>query len=171
MNLELEEAITFEDHMWLVELHNDPFVLKNITNPMPVSIDQHMSWYKNLNWQKEQRFIFYVDGVRAGFTKFYQIDRPNMNCVLGADLHKDFRGKGLAKSMWQLMLKKCFDELKLHRVSLTTASFNEIAQKVYVGLGFVEEGRKVESLYRDGVYFDEICMFLLYSSWIENVDQ
>lgn len=162
---ELVDPSCLQDHEWLVELHNDPVVLNNITNPQPITLNSHLNWWSNLNRDREQRFIFVVDGNNAGFTKFYQIDHANSNCVLGADLHVSFRGKGLAKPMWKLMLQYCFQDLKLHRVSLTTASFNKVAQKVYRDLGFVEEGRKIQSLHRDGQFYDEICMYMLKDMW------
>ena len=120
-----------------------------------------MDWWNNLDSDKEYRKIFCVDGVNAGFCKFYKIDEENKNCVLGADLHKDFRGKGLAKVMWRLMLDLCFQEWKLNRVSLTTAEFNETAIHVYEQLGFMREGRLINSLLRDGIYFDQVCMYML----------
>jgi RimJ/RimL family protein N-acetyltransferase len=67
--------------------------------------------------------------------------------------------------MWQLMLHVCFNELSLHRVSLTTASYNLIGQRVYKNLGFKEEGRQIESLYREEKYHDSICMYLLKQDW------
>lgn len=158
--------IEFDDHEWLVELHDDPIVLENLTNPTPISLEQHLRWWQRISSDhREMRLIFTVDGVRAGFTKFYQIDFINKNCVLGADLHKDFRGKHLAKPMWELMLNKCFIDLGLHRVSLTTADFNHIGQRVYKGLGFNEEGRLIQSLYRNGKYHDQILMYLLREDW------
>ena len=152
--------VEFEDHRWLVELHNDPMVLHNITDPNPITLDSHLKWWSNLN-NKQKRFIFCVDGVRAGFCKFYDIDNTNNNCILGADLHIKFRGKGYSVHMWRLMLEYCFDVLKLHRVSLQTASYNEIAQKTYNRIGFKTEGLLVESLFRDGKYYDQICMYFL----------
>jgi diamine N-acetyltransferase len=157
--------VNSEDHEWLVELHNDPAVLVNLTNPHPITIESHTAWWNSLNFNKEKRYIFCSEQNRIGFTKFYSIDSNNNNCILGADIHKDYRGKGYAKIMWQLMLKKCFEELDLHRVSLTTASYNLIAQKVYKTLGFKEEGRQIDALYRDGKYFDCICMYLLKEDW------
>jgi RimJ/RimL family protein N-acetyltransferase len=153
------------DHKWLVELHNDPEVLKNLTNPSPITLESHLKWWNSLNHEKEKRYIFCDNETRIGFCKIYQIDQVNKNCVLGADIHKQHRGKGFAKQMWQLMLQKCFDELNLHRVSLTTASYNLIGQKVYSGLGFKEEGRHIQSLYRNGEYHDCICMYLLEKDW------
>jgi RimJ/RimL family protein N-acetyltransferase len=158
--------VTDGDHEWLVELHNDPLVLRNLTHPTPITLEGHLAWWRGLNPSREIRQIFTVDGDRAGFVKFYQIDRANRNCVLGADLHRDFRGRGHARSMWALMLRTCFVEMKLHRVSLTTAAYNTIAQRVYTGLGFREEGRLVQSLWRDGRFHDQICMHLLASDYV-----
>ena len=160
MNYCLKDVMD-EDHEWLVELHNDPLVLRNITNSQPITLDGHLEWWKSINGKKEIRKIFYVDNVRAGFCKFYNIDYINHNCVLGADLHKDYRGKHLAKPMWQLMLDFCFNELNLQRVSLTTAEYNLVARHVYYSVGFKYEGRMEKSLYRDGKYYDQICMRLL----------
>lgn len=155
-----------DDHVWLVDLHNDPAVLHNVTHPKRISIDDHMSWWDRVSRDPSQlRMIFTVDCERAGLVKFYNVDQDNRNCVLGADLHTDFRKKGHAKHMWSLMLDACFKTMSLHRVSLTTASYNDIAQRVYRGLGFREEGRLVQSLYRDHSFHDQICMYMLRESW------
>lgn len=156
-----------DDHEWLVELHNDPLVLHNLTDPSPITMDQHMAWWeRTIGDPKQLRLIFTVDGKRVGFTKFYAIDRANRNCVLGADIHKDHRGKGYARSMWAMMLNVSFISLGMHRVSLTTAEYNEVGQRVYRGLGFKEEGRLVKSLYRDEAFHDQICMYMLADDWL-----
>ncbi len=157
-----------DDHEWLVELHNDPVVLYNLTNPKPVELHEHKRWWKGIkNSNTEVRLVFTVNGVRAGFCKFYQIDRNNFSCVLGADLHKDFRGRGLATPMWHLMLEACFGGWDLHRVSLTTAEYNKVAQRVYKKVGFKEEGRLVQSLKRGETYYDQIAMYLLRDDWLQ----
>jgi RimJ/RimL family protein N-acetyltransferase len=155
------------DHKWLVDLHNDPMVLHNITNPKPISLEEHMSWWNNLNFNKDKRFIFKIDDVNAGFVKVYSIDYFNKNCILGADLHKDFRGKNLSKHMWKLLLDYVFYELKdIYRASLTTADYNEPAKKLYKNLGFIEEGRFIESLFRNDKFYDQICMYILKENYI-----
>lgn len=151
--------VTDEDHQWLVDLHNDPIVLRNLTHPNPIDIKKHMSWWNKIQKDSSQkRLIFLVDEQRVGFVKFYSIDQTNKNCVLGADIHKDFRGMGYAKAMWSLMLDLC-KSWNLHRVSLTTAEYNLIGQRVYKGLGFIEEGKMVSSLFREDKFFDQICMY------------
>jgi len=155
--------VTDDDHEWLVDLHNDPEVLKNLTNPNPITLSQHLRWWEKISKDNSQeRKIFEVNSKKVGFAKFYNIDLTNKNCVLGADIHRNFRGKGYAKFMWSLMLDHC-KNMKLHRVSLTTAEYNLIGQKVYRNLGFVEEGKLISSLYRDEKFYDQICMYKILS--------
>lgn len=147
-----------------MDLHNDPDVLRNVTDPTPITIESHVAWWKSRG-NSERYLIFCVDGERVGFTKFRPIDKVNMNVVLGADIHKDHRGKGYAKQMWHLMLEHSFVDLGMHRASLITAEYNEKAIHVYKKLGFVEEGRNVELLHRDGKFYDAICMYVLDRDW------
>lgn len=153
---EVEET----DHQWLVDLHNDPLVLRNITNPNPITLKSHLKWWNSLNQKINPRKIFCVNDMRVGFVKFYNIDYLNSNCLLGADIEKSYRGKGYASPMWKLMLEYCFKELKLYRVGLTTAEYNIIGQKVYQKLGFIKEGKIKKSLFRDNQYYDQISMYM-----------
>lgn len=157
--------ITDSDHEWLVELHNDPVVLYNLTDPTPITLESHMKWWNNLDHRKNRRFIFKIDDERVGVAKIYNIDINNRNCILGGDIHKEYRGRGYAKLMWADLLEYCFETLKLYRVSLTTAEYNTIAMKVYKGLGFLEEGYMRKSLHRSGVYYDQVCMYMTYNEY------
>lgn len=109
--------------------------------------------------------IFTIDGEQAGFAKFYVIDLVNSNCVLGADIHKNFRGRGYGKELWRLMLNHAFGTLNLYRVSLTTAEYNDAGKRLYANMGFIEEGRLHQSLKRDGIYYDQISMYQLRKWW------
>lgn len=153
------------DHEWLVELHNDPLVLKNNTDPCPITLESHLKWWASLNPTREKRQIFCVDGERVGFAKISAIDEANSNCLLGGDIHTDFRGRGYAKPMWRLMLHQCFWNLRLYRVGLTVAEYNSVGQHIYTSLGFKEEGRLKKSLRRDGKFYDQIMMYMTFDEW------
>lgn len=151
-----------DDHIWLVELHNDSKVLYNLTDPTPITLESHMKWWNNsIDGYKNIRKIFTVDQDPVGFCKFYNVDRKNKNCVLGADIHESQRGNGYSYPMWELMLKYCFENLDMFRVSLTTAEYNDIGRRVYTKLGFKEEGKMFSSLKRDDKFYDQICMYKL----------
>lgn len=154
------------DHEWLVALHNDPLVLYNTKNPNPITIEHHMRWWSGIKDNpREMRFVFTVDGERAGFMKVYDIDTHNHSCVLGADLEKSFRGRGLAKPMWTLLLSYCFDMRGLHRVGLSTMTYNLPGVKTYLGMGFRLEGTMKDYQFRDGRYHDALCMHMLKDDW------
>lgn len=157
-------TVESDDHEWLVELHNDPAVLRNLTDSRPITLESHMRWWVNLDHDREERRVFTIDGTRIGFCKFTH-DRPNRSVCLGADIHKTHRGKGLARGMWELMLDHVFAG-PTHRAWLTTADYNVVGQRVYEGLGFVIEGRMEESLYRAGEYRDQIVMRMMRREWL-----
>lgn len=162
----LKVPSTICDHKWLVELHNDPLVLHNMTDPKPISYNSHMDWWNSLNKEKNPRFIFTVNKQNVGFVKIYNVDKDNLNCMLGGDIHKDFRGKGYSYIMWNMLLDYCFNELQLHRVSLTTAEYNLVGIKVYKNLGFKCEGILNESLYRDQTFYNQLVMFMTKSMFL-----
>ena len=156
------EKIRRADHDWLIELHNDPEVLRNMTDSSPVTVESHRKWWASVqNNPREERWIFTVDGQRAGLVKIIGIDFRNQNCLSGGDIHLDFRGQGHGVPMWKLLLARCFESLALHRVGLTVAAYNHRAIHVYEKLGFVSEGRLIQSLWRNGDFHDQISMYLL----------
>ena len=60
-----------------------------------------------------------------------------------------------------------FEELNLHRVSLRVYTFNERAMKSYAKLGFVEEGRLRQAMFRHGAWHDVVLMAILADEWFE----
>lgn len=151
------------DHEFLVELHNDPLVLHNHTDPRPITLSSHMAWWSSHRQRNEEHCVFLVDNAHAGFCKF-TFDAANNSVCLGADLHTLHRGRGLARPMWILMLERVFKQ-GVHRAWLTVAEYNHIGRNVYASLGFKVEGRLEQSLYRGGAYHDQIVMRLMEHEW------
>jgi len=165
-NMKLRKIVD-DDHPWLIELHNDPQVLRNLTDPRPITLFSHVAWWLNTqNNPRQRRYIFTVNDERVGLAKISDLDVVNSNCLLGGDIHVLHRGKGYAKHMWSLLLDVVFLEHGLNRAGLTTAEYNVLGQRVYRGLGFKEEGRLIKHLYRDGAFHDQICMYMLRSDWV-----
>ena len=74
-------------------------------------------------------------------------------------------GKGYGSDAMRLILRYAFDELNLHRVTLTVFEYNERAIHTYRKLGFQEEGRQRQRLRRDGRLWDMLVMGLLKEEW------
>lgn len=155
-----------DDHQFMLDLHNDPVVLNNLTHPEPITMDQHLRWWDRMKSNRRQlRLIFVADCHRAGLAKFYDYDAMNQTITLGADIHKDYRGNGWAKFLWTLMLARCFEGFRVWRAGLTTAEYNDVGQHIYRKLGFKEEGKLTQSLYRDGKRYDQLMMFMTRDDW------
>ena len=94
-----------------------------------------------------------------GITSLINIDHKNRNAECIIDIgEKEVWGKGYGS-----------EAMKLHRISLRVFSFNGGAIKLYEELGFQQEGRAREAIFRDGVWHDIIHMAILQSAYIEQM--
>ena len=74
---------------------------------------------------------------------------------------KENQGKGIGTFAVSSIVNHAFFNLNLRRLQLEVLEHNQIAQKLYKKIGFVEEGRKRMAVFKDGQYVDEILMGLL----------
>ena len=155
-----------KDLEWARLLHNDPDVLKMLTDPHVVTREEQLSWYRRLRRSRSsQRLIAFVNNQKVGVVRVDQIDSYNKSVCVGLDIHKDHRGKGYAKLIYRAVFKEYFDTHKFNRVWLYVASYNTVARRLYKALGFLEENVQREALYKDGVYHDYIGMSILKGDW------
>ncbi|GEN46179.1 GNAT family N-acetyltransferase [Alkalibacillus haloalkaliphilus] len=116
----------------------------------------------NSNTSKSYIIVERNGETPIGITSLINMDYKNRNAECIIDLgNKQYWGKGYAKEALTLLLNYAFMEQNLHRVSLKVFDFNEAAIHLYQKLGFKEEGRSREALYRGGNWRDIIHMGLL----------
>jgi diamine N-acetyltransferase len=97
-----------------------------------------------------------------GITSLVRIDTANRNAECIIDIgEKEYWGQGYGAEALRLLLRYAFLELGLHRVCLRVFSFNTRAIRLYKKLGFQEEGRLRESLFRSGQWHDTLIMAIL----------
>lgn len=82
------------------------------------------------------------------------------------------RNKGYGAETLNLLLDYGFNYLNLNNIMLTVKSFNERAIKCYEKVGFKEFGRRRESYFLNGKYYDDVHMDILVNefkgSYIKN---
>ncbi len=101
-----------------------------------------------------------------GSCAFSQLDGDNGSALFHITIgEKDCWGRGYGTEATRLMLDHAFGMLRLHRVALAVFAFNERAIRSYRKIGFVEEGRSREAIWRDGSFWDEIQMSILEQEW------
>lgn len=82
--------------------------------------------------------------------------------VLG---EKDYWGKGIAKESSDLILRHGFMTLNLHRIYCGISDDNIAMQKLAIYMGMIEEGRRREAIYKNGVYHDIVEYGVLYREY------
>jgi RimJ/RimL family protein N-acetyltransferase len=76
------------------------------------------------------------------------------------------RGRGYGEDAMRTICRYGFEDLDLHRIELTTLSYNVRAVRTYEKVGFVLEGRRREHRYKGGRYWDLLMMGLLRSEFV-----
>lgn len=163
--IELQQ-LTSEHLEWARQLHNDPEVLAMLTDPHVVDYYEQCGWFSNLcDSTTSKRLLVMLDNVPIGLVRLDQIDIHNNSVCVGLDIHKDFRGKGHARTIYNLVLEEYFEQRQFNRVWLMVADYNERAKHLYETLGFVLEGIQRQALFKNGQYFDYLSMSILKSEW------
>ncbi len=99
----------------------------------------------------------------------HKIDSKNRNATLGIFIgDKEERNKGYGTETIKLLLDYGFNYLNLHEIQLDVMSFNERAIRCYEKAGFKQYGRRRESEYVNGKYYDRISMDILKSEFKES---
>ena len=96
------------------------------------------------------------------------ISVPHRHATLGLFIgDKSCWSKGCGTEAIKLMLGYGFDELNLHRISLSAFDFNKRAMRAYEKAGFTKEGLLHDGIYKNGRYWDVHPMAILESEWRE----
>ncbi|GAP22392.1 GNAT family N-acetyltransferase [Leptolinea tardivitalis] len=165
-------AMEPEDLTNLVRWMNDPDVIENLLIDSPLSSVDEKNWFDTMMKRPSEEHVYMIevfeDGqwISAGSTGLIRLDWKNRSTEIGISIgEKKYWNRGFGREAMQLMLRHAFNDLNLNRVSLTVFSTNERAIKAYHAVGFVEEGRLREDIFKNGRYIDTIIMSVLRSEW------
>ena len=157
------------DTEYLRLLDNDP--------PIPWSVEQIKKWQEKAQERAEalKELTFSIETLEAGderggrmigFLELGEIHWHHGDAFLGIGIgERDYWGRGYGTDAMQVLLRYAFDELNLHRISLTVFEYNTRAIRAYEKAGFVHEGRARQELNRDGRRWDMLFMGILREEW------
>ncbi|KAL7942626.1 acyl-CoA N-acyltransferase [Trichoderma barbatum] len=80
-------------------------------------------------------------------------------------LLEDYRGKGYGNEATKWAVDWAFNYAGVHRIELSSFSFNEAAIRLWEKVGFKLEGRKRESAWFQRKWFDTIMYSILEQEW------
>jgi len=92
--------------------------------------------------------------------------RPKDRCAtIGIGLGREHIGRGYGTDAMHVIVDYGFREMGLHRIQLAVAPFNPAGIRAYEKAGFIEEGRRRDSVWHDGRWYDEVMMSVLDHEW------
>ena len=113
-----------------------------------------------------------LDGVAIGRINYMRLNVKSRNAELGIQIgEKDYWDKGYGTDAVMTLLNYLFNELQLHKVYLSTQSYNTRAQRCYEKCGFVREGAHRESAFVKGEYHDSLIMGILRREFNQQADE
>jgi len=106
------------------------------------------------------------DDTLIGNIGLFDIENIDRKATLGLFIgDAENRGKGYGAEALRLIIGYGFNTLNLHNIMLLVHSDNERGLACYKKVGFKEFGRRRESVFKNGQYFDEIYMEVLASEF------
>ena len=168
--------LSSEDNDFTISLREEKEINSMLGSFLFISKDSQLNWIRSLEDKKDSMYCILEikenkSWTKIGLIRINHIDFINRSASVGGDIIKDYRGKGFAKEMFELIFKLCFDYLNLHRLWLLVLENNDIAINLYNKLGFINEGKQREAIFRNGKYLDYIMMSILFSEYKKNKNE
>jgi RimJ/RimL family protein N-acetyltransferase len=126
-----------------------------------MTVDGASQWVRNL-MDQDYAWIIEVDGELVGLIRLDRVDLRDRRASLAVGIEDPKRlGQGIGTHAIRLVQEFAFNSLKLHRLSVRVASYNNRAIRAYEKCGFVIEGRERESALVDDEWYDDLMMGVL----------
>tara|TARA_R110000796_G_scaffold235557_1_gene354585 strand:- start:4308 stop:4808 length:501 start_codon:yes stop_codon:yes gene_type:complete len=122
------------------------------------TLTQTKEWF---NKTQPNYYIIQYEGTDIGYFRVSRHSKLNSNLYIGADIHKDFRGRKLAHPAYIEFISFMFRKYRLNKISLEVLSTNVRAYSLYRKLGFIQEGIKRQEVLKNNTYTDSIVMSIL----------
>jgi len=154
-------------------MRDSEFVRLLDTDPARLlSVDKYKEWFEKdlIEEQKNDELFFLIQTLEEartiGMIGLDGIRWTHGDAWVGIGLgERDYWGKGYGTDAMRILQRYAFEELNLHRLSLSVFEYNPRAMRSYEKAGFVVEGRARQFLNRDGRRYDLIFMGILRDEW------
>ncbi len=152
--------MNIEDAETYVKWLNDKRVTDGIgTTNRITSLDSEKDWIKQNSNLYQFAIVSLADDKLIGNCSFHGIDHIRQCAEVGLFIgDEENRSKGYGEEVLNLLLDYGFDYLNFNNIMLKVFSFNERAINCYKKVGFKEIGKRRESYYLKGKFYDELYM-------------
>lgn len=152
------------------EWFNDPAVCEFNSHHRFPNHDANMREYYEQVIKSHSNLVLAIvakdSDIHIGNVSLQDIDQLNQSAEFAIIIgNKEYWGKGVGKEAMSLIVDHGFNELNLNRIFLGTAGDNTGMQKLALALGFKEEGRSRQAIFKGGQWKDILHYGLLRNEW------
>jgi RimJ/RimL family protein N-acetyltransferase len=151
---------------------NDPEVTQYLSMSLPMTEMAEEKWVEGLAERAGTHAHFVIVAlddsteIPIGTIGLDTINNKDHNAAFGIAIgDKDYWNKGYGTEAARLIIDYGFGELNLHRINSNVYEFNERSRRMHLRVGFIEEGRQRELIYRKGRYRDLVMLGILKEEW------
>ncbi len=161
------------DISYFLKWFNDPEVVQYLDMYLPMTEMSEEKFIEELGTARVRNdVLFVIEVIEGDSTKpigncgLHQINPKDHDAVFGIIIgEKDYWSKGYGVEAARLLINYGFQQLNLHRISSAAVAFNERSIKLHKKLGFEEEGRLRQAMFKNGQYHDRLEFGLLREEW------
>ena len=161
------------DISYFLKWFNDPEVVQYLNMYLPMTEMGEEKFIEELGTTRARSMaLFVIEVIEGTSTKpigncgLEGIDSKDRNAIFGIIIgEKDYWSKGYGAEAARLLINYGFEQLNLHRISSAAIVFNERSIKLHKKLGFQEEGRLRQVMFRNGQYHDRVEFGMLREEW------
>lgn len=151
---------------------NDPEVTQYLAMYLPMTEMAEEKWIEELGAKANTDVHFVIEAIEGGGSRaigsigLQGISPKDRFATFGIAIgEKDYWSRGYGTEAARLIIRYGFDQLNLHRISSTAYAFNERSLRLHRKVGFREEGRQREALFKNGRYHDLVMFGILREDW------
>ncbi len=153
---------------------NDPEVTQYLTMYLPMTEMAEEKWIENAAARDsvgtDVHFVIEAtddeNNTTIGNIGLHRISPKDHCAEFGVAIgEKSYWSKGYGTEATGLILDYGFQQLNLHRISSSALAFNERSLRLHGKVGFVEEGRERDGVFKNGQFHDLVRFGILRDEW------
>ena len=152
---------------------NDLEVTQYLNMSLPMTEMAEEKFIEELGASRSQNTVmFVIEAIEGdsskpiGNTGLSNINARDHNATFGIAIgDKDYWSKGCGTEAARLIVNYGFEVLNLHRINSGAIAFNERSLRMHRSVGFKEEGRQREYIFKNGKLQDHVVFGMLREEW------
>ena len=161
------------DIQYFLKWFNDPEVTQYLAMYLPMTEMAEEKYIEELGTARARTDVMLVieaiEGESArpiGTIGLHAINPRDRHATFGIAIgDKGYWSRGYGSEAARLLVRYGFEQLNLHRINSSLLAFNERSLRMHKGVGFREEGRQRQWIFKNGEYHDHVLLGLLRQEW------